>query len=210
MDPVEHYHQRMRVFEAERPASGGCAFVGSSHVEWFDTDRLLPGYPVVNRGIAGDRLDVDGRGVYRRLDVSVFALAPAYIMLESGTNDLGELWRTDRPRLQEIVAKYERTVAEVRRRLPETPMDLVSVFPTRGAYAGMSPLTAELNPYVERTAERHGCGYIDLYATLVDDDGLCRAAYTDDGLHLNDEGYAVWAEALHPRLDKVFSTQSRS
>jgi lysophospholipase L1-like esterase len=36
---------------------------------------------------------------------------------------------------------------------------------------------------------------------MLDMDGMPKDVFMDDGLHLNEEGYLVWQEALAPFLD---------
>lgn len=202
MDAEAHYYDRLREFAAEDVQPGGIVLLGSSHLEWFDTARFLPGRRFVNCGIAGDRLGVTQRGILHRLDVSVFACDPAFVLLENGINDLGELWRTARPTLDEIIDAYEQVVAAIRTRLPAVPMLIVNILPTSGAYAGLNPLVRQLNPHVARTAAQYGCTHMDFYADVVSPAGELCAELTDDGLHLNERGYTLWAEKLGPLLPR--------
>ncbi|MFH0979932.1 MAG: GDSL-type esterase/lipase family protein [Planctomycetota bacterium] len=200
-DAEQHYGERMRVFASERVEPGGIVFVGSSHIERFDTAALLPGWRIINRGISADRTGITERGILHRLDVSVFDCRPSYILLENGANDLGELWRTGRPTIEEIADGYAELVAAIRARLPQVPMCLVNVAPTTGPHAGLSPLAPLLNRQIERIAARFGCQYMDLYRVVVNDAGELRWELTDDGLHLNALGYRSWAEIIAPYLE---------
>ena len=222
MDAEEHYYERLRQFAAETVASGGIVLLGSSHLEWFDTAFFLPGRRFVNRGIAGDRLGLADhrrdagatdvghpprrrptlhqRGILHRLDVSVFRCDPAAIVFENGINDLGELWRTGTPTLEEIVGAYERVVEAIRARLPAVPLLIVNILPTSSVYEGLNALVRRLNPHVARIAERYGGRYLDVHAAMVDPEGALGADLTVDGLHLNKRGYALWAERLAPLL----------
>ncbi|MHC4064280.1 MAG: GDSL-type esterase/lipase family protein [Planctomycetota bacterium] len=200
MDAEQHYGQRLETFTTVKVEPGGIVFVGSSHLEWFDTDVLLPGRHIVNRGIAGDRIGIDNRGILHRLDVSVFDCQPAYVLLENGANDLGELWRTGRPSIDEIAHCYERVVGVIRQRLPEVPVCVVNVLPTTGPYAGMSALVPKLNRHLERIAARHACSFMDFFGDVVNEAGELRGELTNDGLHLNERGYQLWAKKLEQYL----------
>ena len=156
---------------------------------------------IVNRGIAGDRLDADGRGVLHRLEVSVFACRPAAIVFESGANDLGALWRSGRPEMKEVVVAYRRVVSAIRERLPEIPILLFGSFPTRGVYAGMSPLVPRFNANLPSIAADYRCGCIDTSQLLADPAGELPVEFTEDGLHLNARGYRVWEGELAKWLE---------
>ncbi|MCP4248372.1 MAG: family 20 glycosylhydrolase [bacterium] len=200
-DAEQHYRERLEVFVGEDVEPGGVVLVGSSHVEHFDTARLLPGRRIVNRGIAADRIGITDRGILHRLEASVFDCRPAAVLLENGANDLGELWRTGAPSIDVIAACFQQVVTTVRRRLPQVPMCIVSVLPTTRDYAGMSPLVRPLNRHVERIAGEHDCHYMNFYGDVVDTADLLRGDLTDDGLHLNERGYRMWADRIGAWLD---------
>lgn len=202
IDAAQHYAERLAAFRQETVRPGGIVLLGSSHFEWFPTDRCLPGYPIVNRGIASDRLGLTERGILHRLDVSALNLAPRMIVFEGGANDLGELWRNNAPPFDAIVACYERVVAALRAGLPDVPLLIVNVLPTRGRFAGLNALVQQLNPHVVRIAAAHDIPLLDFYRDTVDEAGELRADFTEDGLHLNDAGYALWSERLRPYLPK--------
>ena len=133
---------------AETVAPGGIVFLGSSHLEWFDTKRFLPGYRIVNRAIASDRLGIGDRGILRRLDISVFDCRPSFVVLQNGINDLGELARTGAPPLAAILAAYERVVTAIRERLPDVPLCLVNEMPTTGRFSRCNPYVLPFNEHV--------------------------------------------------------------
>jgi len=196
IDAEKHYGERMRVFAGEVVEPGGIVFVGSSHFEWFDTDRFLPGRRIVNRGIASDRLGIGERGILHRLDVSVFDLQPAFIVFNNGANDLGELWRNGQPLLGEVFAAYDQVISAIRSGAPDVPLLIVNELPTTGRFAGMNPLVPALNTHIAQVAERYGCRHLDFFRDVVADNGELRADLTTDGLHLNDSGYALLAQRL--------------
>lgn len=202
IDAAKHYAERIAAFEQETVRPGGIVLLGSSHFEWFPTDRLLPGYYIVNRGIASDRLGLTERGILHRLAVSAFDLAPRCVVFEGGANDLGELWRYGEPAFDAIVKCYERVVAALRAGLPGVPLLIVNGLPARGRFAGLNRFVQQFNPHVARIAARQDIPLLDFYRDTVDPAGELRADFTEDGLHLNDAGYAIWAERLRPHLPR--------
>lgn len=203
MDAAKHYRDRMQIFAAESVSPGAIVMVGSSHVERFDAARLLPGRRVVNRGIACDRIGLTDRGILHRLNESVFGLSPSAIVLENGGNDLGELWRHGVPSVEDTAKCYEQVVATIRHRLAAVPLCLVSVMPTTGEYAGLSPLVPPLNEHIMRIASQYACDYMNVYRQLVDDRGEIHAEFTDDGLHLTETAYQIWANMIEEWLPGI-------
>jgi lysophospholipase L1-like esterase len=202
IDAEKHYHERLKEFEAEDVEPGGIVLVGSSHFEWFDTARFLPGRRFVNRGIASDRLGIGDRGILHRLDISVFECRPAFIVFNNGVNDLGELWRNGEPPLDAVCDAYDRVVARIREGLPRVPLVIVNELPTSGRFAGINPHIPPLNEHIASVATCYGCGHLDFYTEVVDERGELLNELTTDGLHLNDAGYALLAERLDPHLPR--------
>ncbi len=202
IDPEQHYLHRLTQFAAETVEPGGIVLVGSSHFEWFDTDRFLPGRRFVNRGIASDRLGIGHQGILQRLDVSVFDVQPGFIVFNNGVNDLGELARTGEPSLEQIFDTYERVIAEIRKGEPDVPMLIVNELPTSGRFIHVNHFVPQLNPHIEHVANKYGCRHLDFFSKVADEDGSLRDELTWDGLHLNDDGYALFAQELGPCLPK--------
>ncbi|GJM25131.1 MAG: hypothetical protein DHS20C16_15460 [Phycisphaerae bacterium] len=201
IDATIHYRERLEHFKSESNEPGGIVLLGSSHLEWFDTANFLPQWRFVNRGIASDRIGVTERGILHRLDVSVFDLSPACVILQNGVNDLGELWRTGEPAVAKIVACYEQVVARIQAKLPDTPFAIVSVLPTTGEFAGITPWIAPFNVELKRIAKEANLDFINFYPDVVGSDDQLRPELTYDGLHLNDDGYQLYAKRLNTYLE---------
>ena len=195
-----HYYSRVDQFKRENAAARNIVLVGSSHIERFDAAKYLPGRRVINRGIAADRIGIGERGVLRRLDSSVFDCNPGFIILENGANDLGELWRHGTPSIDEVEQCYRAVVRQITTRLPDVPLVIVGVFPTRGRFAELKPFIVEFNKRLERIAADFGCPFMDVYKPFADEAGLLREDLTGDGLHLNDAGYRIWTELIEKIL----------
>jgi lysophospholipase L1-like esterase len=192
----QHYHARVAQFQKENAAARNIVMVGSSHVEGFDAGRLLPGRRIVNRGIAADRIGITERGILHRLDSSVFDCNPGLIILENGANDLGELWRHGTPSIDEIEACYREVVGRLRTGLPDVPLVIVGLFPTRDKYAPLVPSIVEFNKRLKKIADDFNCPFMDVYAPFADSEGLLRTEFSREGLHLTDAGYRLWADLI--------------
>jgi lysophospholipase L1-like esterase len=58
---------------------------------------------------------------------------------------------------------------------------------------------------IERWAGRQrALTFIDVEPAMLDADGVVRGElFKSDRLHMNDAGYAIWAELLRPVLDRL-------
>lgn len=203
----KHYYERVAQFEKENAAKRTVVMVGSSHVEGFDAERWLPNWKVTNRGISSDRIGIGDRGILHRLDNSVFDCDPAVVILQNGANDLGELWRHGEPSIDEIEECFRKVVRTIRTRLPDVPLIINGLFPTRDRYAGLVPLIKKLDPKIKSIAEEFDCVYLEVYSHFADQDGLLRQEFSREGLHLTDAGYKVWADLIDESLQQLAAKQ---
>jgi len=207
---ARHYYDRVELFKKENAAAKNIVMVGSSHIEGFDAAKLLPGRRVLNRGIGSDRIGLTERGILHRLDSSVFDCNPGFIILENGVNDLGELQRNGTPSIDEIEACYRKVVKTIRDRLPDVPLVIVGLFPTRDRFDQLTPSIQEFNRRLAKIAADNDCPFMDVFKPLADEQNLLRKEYSRDGLHLNAAGYKVWAKMIEEVLPPVHSSSRPS
>ena len=70
----------------------------------------------------------------------------------------------------------------------------------RGAAAAES-LKEELNGYIKKLCEKHGCTYVDVHSCLKQEDNTMDHSCSFDGCHPNDEGYRRISAVLRPYLE---------
>ena len=174
-----------------RSARNGVVFLGNSLTDYAPWSELLPGFPVINRGIAGDRIE----GVRLRLD-DIAADRPNKIMLMIGTNDLVKFpGRT----AAEVWADYEKLLKDISVKMPRANLYVTGVLPMNPKstdYTGFNERAAELNKLLKAGKERYEYIYVDLASELMDENGDLKAEFTTDGCHLSALGYFVWATNL--------------
>jgi lysophospholipase L1-like esterase len=164
--------------------------LGDSITAGGDWDRRLPGERTVNLGIGGDTTD----GVLARLD-EVVDLAPDVIVLLIGTNDFGN----HRKSVEHVVRNVETILVQLRRDLPGVRLLLVSVLPRGAEYAAK---ITETNRHLRQFVATCHAQYLDMWPVLAEGDALA-ARYTDDDLHLTDEGYQAYTSELVPALERL-------
>lgn len=179
--------------QAVQPGCIVCA--GSSLMERFPLDRLMQesgcDMAIYNRGVSGfvmEELDA-------ALEPCILDLRPARLFINIGTNNLND------PALpvEDLMAQYDRLLARIKAALPQVELYLMAYYPvnpdaaTEEMRACLQVRTnqriAQANAGVQALAARHGARYIDLNDALQDGEGRLKAAFTDEGLHLNEAGY---------------------
>lgn len=169
---------------------GAVLFLGDSITAQGSWDDWLPGERTVNQGIGGDTTD----GVLARLD-DVIALEPEVIVLLAGTNDFGN----HRASVEHVVRGVESVLVTLRRELPGVRLLLVSILPRQ---ADFTPKIEAANRHLRQFVATCHAQYLDAWPALADGDHLDER-FTDDGLHLTDEGYRAYLAELVPALERV-------
>ena len=190
---------------------GQIVFAGSSLAENFPICEMLQNldkrYIVYNRGIGGDVTT----GMLERMDTTIFQLEPSKVFINIGTNDIS------RPGYQRetLLANYRETLRQIRERLPDTTVYVMSFYPVNRELPSIDPeMVANMfgartneelkavNAELEKLAGEMGCRYIDLFDCLLDERGNLREEYAVDGMHMYPNGYAVVLEKLLPYFDE--------
>lgn len=175
--------------------TGTVVLLGDSITEGHPAKRIA-GRRVINMGIGGDQIAMDGAegGVRNRLEFLSQA-RPAHVFLLIGINDLG----ASKP-LTIAKRQYEDLVAAIRATVPSAQLHLQSILPTRGRFAHLNSRVEELNIFICQVAAREKCDFVDLWSVMADENGELRAEYTRDGLHLVAPAYEKWIAVLEERV----------
>ena len=153
-------------------------------------ERRLPGVQVtlINRGIGGET----ARDTAMRLEAEVTLARPDLVIWQLGTNDVLRDRLTD-----DILTDFQagRSVLDRARvdvllidpqRLPETT--------TNPSFMGRNPALGDISTVIDQQAAASGYAVLHRFSAMADWSGLDRGGVGPDDLHLNDWGYACWAE----------------
>lgn len=176
---------------------GKVLFVGDSIIQAGPWEEWLTASTVVNEGVGGATSD----DVIERLPELV-ALAPDTVVVLVGTNDLA--WHRT---TEHIVRNIETIVATFRRDLPDVRLLVTSVLPREQEFAAQ---IRDVNRHLWQFAPTAHAGYLDLWPVLAGEDGAVLEQYSSDGLHLTDDGYRAWRDALGPALEAVLRMPPRT
>lgn len=167
-------------------------FIGDSMTEGFQLEKFFDDKNIVNMGISGDFTS----GVLRRLDV-VEKLQPKQVYVMIGINDI--LKKVPESR---IIENYGNIIKRIREAAPNAQVFIQSNLPTRGmggsaeANKAIIESVISLNMFLIGQCIAYDITFVNLYNVFRTSDQELIAEYTYDGLHLNDAGYAVWAEQI--------------
>ncbi|TWI02723.1 lysophospholipase L1-like esterase [Luteimonas cucumeris] len=200
LDPVSSpdWAEDMRRFAAEdavtAPPARPVVFTGSSSVRlWRTLAEDFPDVPVLNRGFGGSQL----RDVAHYADQVAVRYRPRMILVYGGDNDI-DAGRSP----QQVLQDFRALIARLRRDLRDVPIAYLSIKPSP-ARANQLAAQQQANALVK--AEAAGMEkvlFIDVSAPMLDAAGRPRAElFTDDRLHMNGDGYALWRTIVAPYLE---------
>lgn len=196
---TEHYYKRFLQFMNE-PAIAGkdIVMLGNSLTEnGGDWSARLGKKNVRNRGIIGDEV----MGIYDRLH-QILPGHPQKLFLLTGVNDVSHDLTTD-----SIVAMMRTTIDRIQRESPDTKLFLQSLLPINESFGRYKKLTGktdmipEINARLEALAKEKKIVFINLFPLFTEKGtNVLRSNLTNDGLHLNEEGYEIWVKAIRKKV----------
>jgi N-acetylglucosamine-6-sulfatase len=178
-------------------------FVGDSITDWWrQPQRGLPVWTeyfaplkAANFGIAGDTT----QGVlWRMQNGELDGFQAKLIVLMLGTNNINRNQNDD-------IAEGDRAIiAEFQKRQPQAKVLLLGIFP-RGAAAD-NPFRASIkaiNARLATFADNKRVFYMDIGDKFLAPDGTLPVDVMPDGLHPNEKGYRIWAEAIQGKVKEL-------
>jgi lysophospholipase L1-like esterase len=189
--------------EVARAGDIDLLFVGDSITDWWrQPQRGLPVWneyfaplKAANFGIAGDTT----QGVlWRMQNGELDGFQAKLIVLMLGTNNINRNPNDD-------IADGDRAIVqEFLTRQPRAKVLLLGVFP-RGPLAD-NPFRASIkaiNSKLATFADNQRVFYMDIGDRFLAPDGTLPADIMPDGLHPNEKGYRIWAEAIAGRVKEL-------
>ena len=188
------YQNRKQLFDRLQIPPNAIVMLGDSHMQGCEWAELLQmdSQKVINRGINGDHI----RGVSERI-APILQSKPARIYLQVGINDL-LLGSTP----EMLLPSYLDLLQKIRKESPSTILILMELPPVNSQVKHI-PLTneriREMNTKIRAIAKEYAIPVLDTHAILTDANGNLMARLTDDGIHINGDGYLLWKKLIVPR-----------
>lgn len=183
-----HYQRRTSLFRTLN-GSADVVMIGDSLTAQAEWSELLPRVRVHNRGILSDTVG----GVDARLEqICKHRYRLAFLMI--GINDV----LAGMP-----AAQFEQTYSSVLDRLKRCTRTLVvHLLIVPGRAADIRIKANAFNQRIRHVAGALSIAVLDLNPVLAPA-GVLTGRFTNDGVHLTGEGYAVWSSRLRAVIDKT-------
>ena len=177
-------------------------FYGDSIIEYYDVEHIFRHLgPVYNCGIGGITSDM----LLHFIDEGVIKYHPSQVFILVGTNDLGNTVMAS-PR--DIALNIKEMVEIIHYNLPECQIHLLSPIPCIEKVHGYQAMHQGLRSHdilqmimqeYKRMIPYDYVHFIDIYQSLYQDNVLREDIFID-GLHINEDGYALLTEAILNQL----------
>ncbi len=167
-------------------------FVGSSSIRMWKLDESFPKFKTINRGFGGSEI-ADSIHFADRI---ILKHQPAVILLYAGDNDISH-----GKSAETVTADFRKFVSVVRKELPDVEIAFIAIKPSIKRWA-LADEIRTANTAVAKICEADDkLNYVDIFKPMLGNDGKPRPElFLKDGLHLNKEGYKLWASIVRPLL----------
>jgi lysophospholipase L1-like esterase len=179
-----------------KSAPGATLFVGSSSIRLWKLEGSFPGLSTANHGFGGSFLS-DSVHFFDRIVVPV---KPSVIVVYAGDNDIAS-GKTP----ETVYADFQRFVAAVRAKVPECQQVIyIGIKPSVKRWA-LADKIQTANSLIKADCEKDPLAeYADVWEPMLTADGKPNAdLLVDDGLHMNEKGYKIWADVVKTLLKDV-------
>lgn len=154
-------------------------------------------YNALDLGYGGDRTE---NVLWRLLNGEVDGIDPKLAVLMIGTNNTGH--RQEDPAT--TAAGIKRNIDELQKRLPNTKILLLAIFPRQESPNGFARrLNEQVNALIARYADNRKVFFLNINQAFLQPDGTLSKAIMPDLLHPNEKGYQIWADAMRPELERL-------
>jgi lysophospholipase L1-like esterase len=195
------YYEDDRKLESEPPQLGRVVFLGDSITDGWDLKRDFPGKPYVNRGISGQTTPQ----MLARMYPDIIDLHPAALIILAGTNDISA---NTGPETLKMIEENIQAITELAQG-HNIKVILCAVMPISDYTANKQSVhrppadILRLNTWMRNYAGEVHAVFADYYSALVDERGMLKEGYADDGLHPNVKGYALVAPVAAAAIEKA-------
>lgn len=163
-------------------------FVGDSLIEFFDWQTYFPDKKVWNYGRAAETVE----GLLSRMGTIIEQTCPDWILIMSGTNNIG---MDD----YGFMPNYEKIIDNFSKQFSKAEIVVNSLLPFSLPWTPASAIE-QVNTLFAKMADDKKISFLDIYSLFLDHGRPNLKCFQDDGVHLTETGYAIWADAVKKQL----------
>lgn len=168
-------------------------FLGHSLIEFYDWQKRFPAHKAVNLGVAGETVE----GLLSRIDrITKEHPSADLIFIMTGLNNIA---MDD----FDFFGSYKKILGKLSSAYPSARIFMNSILPVIVDFISNETIR-NMNKSLKKLTGETDVEFLDIYNFYVDEKGRVIKAYLlDDGVHLNDNGYEVWAKAVEEVIEQM-------
>ncbi len=190
-----HWDSRLAEFDAEDSRKVDVVMLGNSITQGGNWSKLLADVKVANRGVAGDISE----GLLQRMDY-VYKLQPKMCFVMIGINDLGARIPEDT-----IFSNIAKVLDGLKKKnIKPVMQSILFTGPSKQGYVKRNAEVARLNARIKNYVAAKNIDYLDLNTTFAPH-GALNMAISEDGVHINEPAYRLWAIEIQKHINRGMS-----
>ncbi len=207
--PEERNQERHARFnEISKQGEARLVFLGDSITQGWEKngqaawEQHFAPLKAANFGIGGDRTE---HVLWRLQNGNFDGLQPKLVVLMIGTNNTGHQGRDGYECSAQQTADGVRAILDtLAAKCPDTKVLLLGIFP-RGENAEdtFRQQNEATNALIQKFADGQRVHWRDLGSKFLSPDGTLSRDIMPDLLHLSEQGYQIWAEAIKPDVEAL-------
>lgn len=158
------------------------------------------GKKILNLGFKGD---YTGHVLWRLQNGELEGVSAEVAVIMIGTNNT-----TRGDSSSQTAEGVKLIVEEVKKRLPESKILLISVFPRSAPDHKFRKINTGINEIIQKYADQKSVFWFDMTPNLTVAKGELNAEFfARDQLHIRDKGYEMWSAKMKEEISKILSTK---
>ena len=158
----------------------------------------------INLGIGGDRTE---HVLWRFDNGNLEGISPRVAVVMIGTNNFG--YQQDST--EEVLGGVVAVVEKLRQDVPDIHVMLLDIFPRGEVFNEMRGSILQVNQSLQaKYKDLKNVTFFPIGHLFLEDDGTISKEIMPDYLHLSEEGYQRWADAVIPTLATFFNRKTPS
>ena len=176
------------------PGKDTYVFAGSSSIRFWDNlPGLFPDLQIVNSGFGGSMAS----DLLAYLEELVLDYKPVKVFIYEGDNDIFE-----KKGPAKVVRQTRRIIRRIQKNNGPTPIVIIGAKPSIVRWH-LKKRYEKLNRKLkEFSSEQPLVSYMHVWDAMLDEEGIREEIFLEDGLHMNEKGYAIWEQILEPFAQK--------
>ena len=170
-------------------------FYGSSSIRLWSTlatDFSNISINVTNRGFGGSTL----KQCWQQFKRIILPLEPRLLIVYAGENDIA---KDQTPKDIQLV--FRQLILTIRRFFPSLPVAYISIKPSPRRFNKITQVNITNHLIEEDSKTMDNVDFINIFNQMLTSDGQPRPElFISDNLHMNEQGYAIWTQAIYAYL----------